>query len=99
MQVSAAEFLGLAVRGRAFRPWPDFVIFVKCPRRGTGRARLLDDLEQIFRDPMTAMAAVDRWIQNSIILHFDGDCIYGCFLSSAISGGTVGASLARLRFA
>ena len=48
---------------------------------------------------MTAMAAVDRWIQNSIILHFDGDCIYGYFLSSAISEGTVGASLARLRFA
>jgi DNA replication protein DnaC len=31
--------------------------------------------EQIFRDPMTAMAAVDRLVQNSIILHFDGDSI------------------------
>ena len=31
--------------------------------------------EQIFRDPMTAMAAVDRLVQNSIFLHFDGDSI------------------------
>jgi DNA replication protein DnaC len=31
--------------------------------------------EQIFRDPMTAMAAVDRLVQHAIILHFDGDSL------------------------
>ena len=31
--------------------------------------------EQIFTDPMTAMAAVDRLVQHSIILHFDGESI------------------------
>ncbi len=31
--------------------------------------------EQIFRDPMTAMAAVDRLVQHAVILHFDGDSL------------------------
>jgi DNA replication protein DnaC len=30
---------------------------------------------QLFRDPMTAMAAVDRLVQHSIILHFEGESI------------------------
>ena len=43
--------------------------------------------EQIFRDPMTAMAAVDRLVQNSIVLHFDGDSI-----RSKIAAEKIGAA-------
>ena len=40
--------------------------------------------DQLFRDPMTAMAAVDRLVQYSIILHFDGESIRAATARRAI---------------
>jgi DNA replication protein DnaC len=31
--------------------------------------------DQIFKDPMTTMAAVDRLVHHSIILEFDGESL------------------------
>jgi DNA replication protein DnaC len=31
--------------------------------------------DQIFKDPMTTMAAVDRLVHHSIILEFDGETL------------------------
>jgi DNA replication protein DnaC len=31
--------------------------------------------DQIFKDPMTTMAAVDRLVHHAIILEFDGDSL------------------------
>ena len=33
--------------------------------------------DQIFKDPMTTMAAVDRLVHHAIILEFDGESLRG----------------------